>query len=198
MYARATCVQGGNSEEVISALYSGLDGIPDGVREKLVNMAVAEGVSQKFSIQDTITDFQDEGKAFSYKAFWSTVYLPGGAYETCLLATGVDLTMAETIVGWNEIPQKVQVAIEPCRCGYLYCALCPVFHEFTAKQPIYERRSMSLKQQKELRNWMIEKSIEAAEPLVITSEVEWNPVFSLSWTGPSQDYHMGATDHNIL
>lgn len=117
MYARATCVQGENSEKVRSALYSGLDGIPDCVRDKLVNMAVAEGVSQKNSIQDTITDFQEEGKAVAYKAFWSTVYLPSGRYESCLLATGVDLTMAETIVGWNEIPQKVQVATEPCRCG---------------------------------------------------------------------------------
>jgi len=54
---------------------------------------------------------------------------------------------------------------------------------------------MPLKKQKELRNWMIEKSIEAAEPLVVTSEVEWNSVSSFSWTGPSQDYYTGSTDH---
>ena len=84
-------------------------------------MVLIRNISQNYSIQDTIINFQEEGRAFLCKAFWCTVYNStnnnNSSYKTCLLVTAVDLTLEETIIDWNYIPQKIHIANQPCNSG---------------------------------------------------------------------------------
>lgn len=122
-YARSTCVEAATFEQARNALDVGLFGVPDGVRNTVVQMAVLEGVTQKNSIQDSNSDFVNSGKANAFMAFWSTVHDPSleeEAYKSCVMVTGVSLTVAESIAEWTTKREKYQVGTEPCHCGKLH------------------------------------------------------------------------------
>jgi hypothetical protein len=75
---------------------------------------------------------------------------------------------------------------------------CPIFDTRNVRWPVLERRSLSLKKQKELRRWMVTQAVQSAEPLVMgesdtlgsnsddeMNEGAWN---SFAWTNPSKTY----------
>jgi len=101
--------------------------------------------------------------------------------------------------------------------GPFSCAECPVFDSRVVKWPVLERRSLSLKKQKELRRWMIDEAIQSAEHLIASSATsmiesgdqdgkkrsnfEWNPMTNFAWSSPSDDQFSGSSsnsDHNEL
>ena len=119
-FARSACVKAETLNATRDALFSGLRGIPDNVRDDVVDMAVKEGVTQVSSLQDSKADIVDNGKAFSFMAFWSTSYDPKKkhhTYETCVMVTGVVLTVAETVAEWTLKQEKYQIGVQPCYCG---------------------------------------------------------------------------------
>ena len=119
-FARSACVKAETFNATRDALFSGLRGIPDNVRDDVVEMAVKEGVTQVSSLQDSKADIVDKGKAFSFMAFWSTSYDPKKkhhTYETCVMVTGVALTVAETVAEWTLKQEKYQIGVQPCYCG---------------------------------------------------------------------------------
>ncbi|CAB9506870.1 expressed unknown protein [Seminavis robusta] len=209
-YARSTCVDAATFEQAHEALSMGLYGVPDSVRNDVVRMAIIEGVTQKNSVQDSNSDFVSQGKAEAYMAFWSTVFNPHDkqqAYKTCVMVTGVALTVAETIAEWTTKEERYQIGIEPCHCGYLYCEECPVFDTRQVQWPIFERRSLSLQKQEELRRWMVDRAIQSAEHLLLgggasnralgngTDGKAWNPVKSMTWSGESNRAFFGQESH---
>lgn len=132
--------------------------------------AIREGVSTKNSIHDSNADISEQGKASSFMAFWSTTYDPrwkDRVYTSCVLVTGVTLTVAETVAEWTSTTEKYVVATEPCWCGPFSCDRCPVLETRTVRWPVLERRALSLKKQDELRCWMISQAIKSAEHLVM-------------------------------
>lgn len=207
-YARSTCVSAPTYEKALRSLDVGLYGVPDNVRQALLAMAIQPEVTQKNSIQDSNSDFVDSGKADAFMAFWSTVYDENAeedAYKTCVMVTGVALTVAETIAEWTTKTEKVRIGSEPCQCGYVYCEECPVFDVREVKWPVFERRSLSLRKQEELRRWMVDQAIKSAEHLVLdgnsaledgstSSAVALNPA-AFAWTGQSSGAFFGEESH---
>ena len=119
-YARSTCVEASTFEQARTALDVGLFGVPEAVRSTVVQMAVLEGVTQKNSIQDSNSDFVNSGKADAFMAFWSTLYDPSDerdTYKSCVMVTGVALTVAESVAEWTTKREKYQIGTEPCHCG---------------------------------------------------------------------------------
>jgi hypothetical protein len=119
-YARSTCVEAATFERTRDAVAMGLYGIPESVRQGVVAMAVIEGVTQKNSIQNSSSDFVDDGKAEAHMAFWSTVYNPRDkdhAYKVCVMVTGVVLTVAETVAEWTTKTERYLIGTNPCHCG---------------------------------------------------------------------------------
>lgn len=71
------------------------------------------------------------------------------------------------------------------------------------KWPIFERRSLSLNKQEQLRRWMVEQAVKSAEHLVLDgpktltlgsgSSVVQSPTFA--WTGPTSAAFFGEDSH---
>ena len=101
----------------------------------------------------------------------------------------------------------VPLFVDPI-AGPLTCAECPLFDTRVVKWPILERRSLSLKKQKELRRWMVDEAIQSAEHLIAgsgsssapmignTGNFGWNPMKSLAWTGPSKAEFLGDSSNS--
>jgi hypothetical protein len=92
--------------------------------------------------------------------------------------------------------------------GYLYCEECPVFDTRQVQWPIFERRSLSLQKQQELRRWMVDQAIRSAEQVLAVgsgqnmaledgaSDVKvWNPVRGLTWSGEANAEFFGEFSH---
>lgn len=91
--------------------------------------------------------------------------------------------------------------------GYVYCEECPVFDTREVKWPVFERRSLSLKKQEELRRWMVDQAVKSAEHLVLDGSdtlglgegssdkgsVIQSPTFA--WTGQSSAAFFGKSSH---
>ena len=85
----------------------------------------------------------------------------------------------------------------------MYCEECPVYDVREVKWPIFERRSLSLKKQQELRHWMIDQAVKSAEHLVLdgsdkltlgsSSGVAKSP--SIAWTGQTSSAFFGEESH---
>lgn len=121
-YARSTCVEAATFEQARTGLDLGLFGVPNAVRNTVVQMAIIEGVTQKNSVQDSNSDFVNSGKADAFMAFWSTAYDPTDEhrmYKSCVMVTGVALTVAETVAEWTSKREMYQIGTEPCQCGTL-------------------------------------------------------------------------------
>ena len=171
-YAKAYCVTLDSADKVRNALRDQLDDLPTEAREKIIKWAVIEGATHKSSMEDKVfrTGTLD-GKASFFKAFWSTTYVAGLAfsemYTTCLVVSGIDFTVAETVAEWTVETKKYLIAVKPCECGYILpCSSCPVFETVETKLPVFKRHSLSLKQQKDLHIWMADRAIAKAEELV--------------------------------
>ena len=88
----------------------------------------------------------------------------------------------------------------------MYCEECPVFDVREVKWPIFERRSLSLKKQQELRHWMIDQAVKSAEHLILDGsekralgsgspiDVVKNPA-SFAWTGQTSSAFFGQDSH---
>jgi len=137
-FARSACVQAETANATKNALRSALRG----ERKAFFEMAVKEGITQMSSLQDSKADFVERGKAYSFMAFWSTAYNPKNkhqTYESCVMVTGVVLTVAETVAEWTMKEEKYQVGVQPCYCGKyaFHCGLlflilfCSISHYFS-------------------------------------------------------------------
>lgn len=169
-YAQAVCVEGQEYESTKNALYSQLNRLPEIVRNNVVKSALVEGISVQNSVQDTKTNIETDGKASSYMAFWSTKFinqpsLVASAYSTCVLVTGVDLNIGEDLAGYEISEREQIIGTQPCHCGYLYCAKCPIRHKISTKSPVFKRHRMTLRNQQELHKWMVKKAVDQVRSL---------------------------------
>ena len=130
-FARTACVKAGSVDATRDALFSNLKGVPESIRKDLVEMAVQPEVTLVNSWQDTKADTVEEGTAYSFMAFFSTAFRPrrgdedqSNRYESCIMVTGVSLTVAETVAEWSQKQERYQVGVKPCHCGTLIHSIC--------------------------------------------------------------------------
>jgi hypothetical protein len=71
-FSATICLEGSSLQRTRDALALGLDGVPLAVRDKLVMMALQEGISAKNSWMNSTVDFDVSNTAHSYMAFYST------------------------------------------------------------------------------------------------------------------------------
>eukprot|EP00188_Purpureofilum_apyrenoidigerum_P001736 Plantae.Rhodophyta-Purpureofilum_apyrenoidigerum.ctg19855.p1 GENE.Plantae.Rhodophyta-Purpureofilum_apyrenoidigerum.ctg19855~~Plantae.Rhodophyta-Purpureofilum_apyrenoidigerum.ctg19855.p1 ORF type:complete len:324 (-),score=25.25 Plantae.Rhodophyta-Purpureofilum_apyrenoidigerum.ctg19855:87-947(-) len=175
LFAQATCVQGPGLEIVRRALRKQLRGVPDSVVEAIVDSALIEGVSAQNSVQNTTAGIENDGRAYSYLAFWSTEYngdhtVIAAAYSTCVMVSGVEILVGEDVAEWETSVQPRLVGHQPCHCGFLSCAQCPIYQESTTKRPIMKRHRLTLQNQLDLHRWMVKSAVDQARYLVETRE----------------------------
>lgn len=93
-----------------------------------------------------------EGRAFFHMYYVNTRYTPDDHYSSCILASGIRLTIGEIVVG--EIEQRTTdvLAYEPCRCGWVFCEKCPVFREIITKKPIFSRPAGTVGWHRDIQN----------------------------------------------
>ena len=153
------------------ALRMQLRGVPERVREELIENALIEKMSVQNSIQNATVDAETGGQAFAFLAFWSTEYIgtsavAGPAYSTCIMTSGIKLDVAEEIAGYEESQNKKVVASEPCHCGFFSCARCPVFKKITNRKPVFKRHKLTLKNHINLHNWMLKSATDKGMALI--------------------------------
>jgi len=73
-YSVASCLEGNSIEKLRENLHIQLDGVPENVRDRLVNRALMEGISQKSSITDSDSRVGKDGQATMFMGYWSTTY----------------------------------------------------------------------------------------------------------------------------
>lgn len=164
-YAQAYCVTHESADKIRNDLQDQLDDLPMEAREKIIKRAVIEGATQNNSME--VKAVRSDGRAYFFKAFWSTTYVAGWLsseiYTTCLVVSGMDFTVAETVAESKVESKKVLIGFTPCECGYILpCSMCPVFDTVETKEPVYKRPSLTLKQQKDLANRAIAEAEELA------------------------------------
>jgi hypothetical protein len=169
LYAQSTCVEGPDAESVRRALRANLR-IPAEAREDIIASAVLDRVSATSSVQNTTAELSRDGRAFSYLAFWSTVYVGentmfASRYHSCVMAAGVSVLVGEDVAEWQTSVASRQVGVRPCECGWLSCESCPIFERATTKTPIFKRHKLSLKNQVDLHNWMRLSAVNSARSL---------------------------------
>lgn len=168
-FAATYCLEGPSLQQSREALAVGLGGIPKDVRESIVSMALHEGVTATNSWRHSNADLVNTNTAHSYMAFYSTNfqsnYDGSEKYSTCVMVTGVTFTVAEQVIAYKHIEEEYQVGFG-LDCGFLSCWKVPKFATRKFKVPEFNRRTLSLKQQKELHTWMLQEAIESAGHLV--------------------------------
>jgi len=171
IYSAASCLEGNSIEKLRENLRIQLDNVPENVRDRLVNRALMEGISQKSSITDSDSRVGKDGQATMFMAYWSTTYngdelvvIGGSKYSTCIIVTGVNLTLTKTIIYEESEHQKV-VGSEPCdrNCGRSNCQQCAVYDTTVTKKPIFKNSLMSIDQQDRLYSWMVKRAAESVE-----------------------------------
>ena len=195
-YAQAYCVTLDSADKVRAALRDELDQVPVEVRESVIKRAVVEGATLKSSLDNSAAKFASEGRAYFFKAFWSTAYdrrLTSETYTTCVVVSGVEIEIAEVVAGWHKETKKVQIGVEKCDCGYILpCSICPVFDIVTTEAPIFKRHSLTLKQQGDLHLWLAKKALFKAEelfgsfhtPAITSSEPDRK---GIEWSTPNSE-----------
>ena len=167
-FVSAKCVRGDYESVYKSVLYS-LFGFPEDIQSDIINRVVSQGVSTEETYRkSSILSTKEQGKAYSFLAFWNTRFTPGneGTYSTCLIVSGVVIGLGDELVEWEETQSQVLVGSKPCECGRLWCAECPVFQEHNVKTPIYKKARITLETQTQLNDWMVNESILSAKHLL--------------------------------
>ena len=123
-------------------------------------------------MRNSNADLVNNNKAHSYMAFYSTTFEPKengmDVYRTCVMVTGVTFTVAEQIVAYEEVEDEHQVGTKlECKGWFLpSCYNVPYYAKRRTTRPILKRSTLSLKEQKDLHNWMVNQAIESAGHLV--------------------------------
>mmetsp|Transcript_2977 Transcript_2977/g.9118 ORF Transcript_2977/g.9118 Transcript_2977/m.9118 type:complete len:287 (+) Transcript_2977:66-926(+) len=212
LFAQAACVQGPDLEVTRGALRKQLRGVPESVVEAIVDSALIEGVSAQNSVQNTTAGIESDGRAYSYLAFWSTEYngehaVMAAIYSTCVMVSGVEILVGEDVAEWETSVQPRLVGYQPCHCGFVSCAQCPIYQESTTKRPIMKRHRLTLQNQLDLHRWMVKSAVDQARYLVATREgiadgvkrvtKNSDPRYaSLGWT-PPEAYTFHGNDPSI-
>jgi len=170
IYSAASCLKGNSIEKLRESLRMQLDNVPESVRDRVINRALIEGISQKSSTTDSDSHLGKDGRATMFMAYWSTAYngdetvlIGGSEYSTCILVTGIDFTLAETVVDYEETYHKELIGHQPCHCGLFSCEKCPIYDTVVKRKPIFARHVLSIDQQHELHHWMVREAVESAE-----------------------------------
>lgn len=209
LFAQAACVQGQDLQMVKKALRVQMRGVPANVVDEIVESALVEGVSTQNTVQNTTTGVEADGKAYSYLAFWSTEFngdhaVFAATYSTCVMVSGVQIEVGEEVSEWETSVQSRLVAYQPCQCGWLRCAQCPVFKEVTTKRPIMKRHRLTLRNQLDLHRWMVKRAVDQAALLVETrksiggSWIQKDTPFALKapeWEAPRSHVYYGSDGH---
>ena len=86
-------------------------------------------------------------------------------YKTCVMVTGVTFTVAEQVAAYETIEEEYQVGFN-LDCGFWSCWKVPKYATRKTKIPVFNRRTLSLKKQKDLHTWMLQQAVESAGHLV--------------------------------
>lgn len=172
-YAAAYCLEGTTLERARDALRVGLRDVPEAVRNDIAERALQEGITAKNTWRDSSADLVNTNKAHSYMAFYSTTFEPGRSigkdvYKTCVMVAGVTFIVAEQIVDYEEKEEDVQIGTRvECKGWFIAeCYKVPVLGKRKSKIPILRRNALSLKEQKDLHNWMVHQAIDSAGNLI--------------------------------
>jgi len=173
IYSAASCLEGNSIEKLRESLRMQLDNVPESVRDRVINRALIEGISQKSSTTDSDSHLGKDGRATMFMAYWSTAYngdetvlIGGSEYSTCILVTGVEFTLAETVVDHEETYHKQLIGHEPCHCGWRTCEKCPIYDTVVKRKPIFAPHVLTIDQQHRLHRWMVRQAVESAEQSV--------------------------------
>jgi hypothetical protein len=172
-YASTYCLEGVTLEKTREALRVDLNGIPEPVRDDIVSRALIEGISSRNTWMNSKADLVNRAHAHSYMAFYSTSYHPGNdgkdMYGTCVMVAGVEFTLAQIVVDHQIIIEEEYQAGTKLECHGWFLPSChqvPYYAKRTSKIPVFNRAMLSLKQQKELNDWMSAEACSSAQHLV--------------------------------
>ena len=170
-FAATYCLEGTSLQMTRDALVVGLESVPTTVRDTLVRQALQEGITATNSWRNSSVDIEVRSTAHSYFAFYSTGYEKDfnglEKYKTCVMVTGISFTVKEVVVGYETIEDEYENG-HRLECGflYIYCSKVPKYSKRTTVTPRLKRSVLTLKQQRELELWMIQRAVESAGHLV--------------------------------
>jgi len=148
-YQTGSCVQGADSWQALrTALNRTLGQIPGEVKEMALNTAVIEGIRvNQALVQDTVVSPDSQWKAYAYKLWFHT---DGIALSSCVLVSGVQLTLPTEVAAWETETVRVQIGQRPCHCGLFSCESCPEYDFRTTKTPRFKLHRLTLEDQEML------------------------------------------------
>eukprot|EP01025_Chloroclados_australasicus_P037504 TRINITY_DN3829_c0_g2_i3.p1 TRINITY_DN3829_c0_g2~~TRINITY_DN3829_c0_g2_i3.p1 ORF type:complete len:385 (-),score=54.05 TRINITY_DN3829_c0_g2_i3:1047-2201(-) len=168
IFSSAACVQG-EFQAVQKALDKQLGNVPKDVRETVIDQCLVEGVSVQNSRQDATMDVETGAKAHAYLTFWSTEYINSPIsqpeYSSCVMVTGIELSVAEELAGWEVSTDYKTVGYEDCHCRLFGCKKCPIIKEITSKKPIFKRHQITLNEHKQLHKEMVGMAVQQVKDL---------------------------------
>lgn len=151
-FVKSACVEGHGLESVRAAAARQLTGLPDEVRSEILDMAFHPNVSIEGAHQNMTNSMAQEGRAFFHMYYVNTKFTLPDHYSSCILATGIDLTIGEVVVGEVEEHTTDVLAYEPCRCGWIACEKCPILREIITKRPVFSRPAGTVGWHRDIQN----------------------------------------------
>jgi hypothetical protein len=129
--------------------------IYDWIRESIL----IKNVTQAMAFENCTKSLQDTGKAVHIVGWWTVSHdYETNLYTSCILFSGVIITLPEIVVDYKVEKNTQQIATEPCHCGWFYCQTCPVLRTTETKTPVYKKHNISIKQHDALKSYMTVKA----------------------------------------
>lgn len=159
LFRKYTCLEGSNITELRETLVSQLSEVPNKVSRKLSKLALPGNMTLKTAGREGGTDINGNGRAYFTVYDIATRYRPG-FYSTCVLVSGVELEVADSIIGWQNESYTDIIGHEPCHCGWLRCETCPIFRTRFVSTPIIKKYALSLASHNDIFNFISNAAVE--------------------------------------
>lgn len=157
-FVDSACVSGESIVQVRAALLKQLKSLPLGVRDEIVDMALADGISIETARQNMTNDIAEKGTVDVFMYYINTLYEPHQQYRTCVLASGIRMTIGEIIVGTVTEKREEITGYAPCHCGFVFCEKCPIVSETTVQKPVYARQTGTIDWHTKLQSLLASKA----------------------------------------
>jgi hypothetical protein len=192
VFSDVACIRASTFEATRTALATQLRRVPSTVRDELLQAALLPETSIETAHQNSSAAVDASGSAYSYLYYIKTDFDARDGYDTCVLASGVEILVAEQIVAYEDITTVEPMGTRPCECMPLglWCRSCPVTHEVNTRRPVMRRYTMTMQQHRALHTTLVREAYAQLRGMVA---VETNvPVELLArWSEPTRH----ATDN---
>lgn len=103
LFAKATCQSASRLDILIGKLKGGLNGVPESVREKILEKTPPGVIEYMNSDSNTAFDVTGSVNTASvYYSIYHTKKLNNKEYRSCVLVSGMNVKIAEQIIAWEE------------------------------------------------------------------------------------------------